>query len=254
MRSISLLKDYFHRSYNHVYRQSLAAIDLDMAWKKEMPMFTFRNEADLSEFRIGSDADIGGYTEAFWGLTPEQTALFWGTLSTKLPPQTPGLPNIAASGYAGVQSRERPLTMLHHPRYDTTLFRYLAIRARGDERQWFVNLQADSLFPTHLWQHRLYFKTPGEWETVLIPFRNFVLTNDGYVQKRQIPLDREKIKTVGFSILRQDGPFSLEVDWIKALNTPQTFGDFDVLSPNEYIDEHGHIHQLPDVCLPPMAV
>ena len=62
-----------------------------------------------------------------------------------------------------------------------------------------------------------------------IPFRDFVLTSHGYVQKRQLEMNRAQVKTVGFSIVRQDGDFSLELDWIKALNTPDTFGDQDMV-------------------------
>ncbi|KAI8801507.1 complex I intermediate-associated protein 30-domain-containing protein [Cladochytrium replicatum] len=137
-----------------------------------------------------------------------------------------------------------PLTLFHRPRLDTTLYRYLAIRARGDSRHWFLNLQADSLYPTHLWQHWIYFKTPGQWETVMIPFQDFVLTANGFVQARQIELDRAKVKTVGFSVVRQPREFSLEVDWIAALNTSTTLGDYDVLEKGTEIDEKGVVRRL----------
>jgi hypothetical protein len=41
-------------------------------------------------------------------------------------------------------------------------------------------------------------------------------------------MDRSKVKTVGFSIVRQDGDFALELDWIKAVNLPNTLGDRDI--------------------------
>jgi NADH dehydrogenase [ubiquinone] 1 alpha subcomplex assembly factor 1 len=43
------------------------------------------------------------------------------------------------------------------------------------------------------------------------------------VQKRQIPMDTSRIRTVGVSILRQDGDFEIEIDWIKAMNTKYVF-------------------------------
>jgi hypothetical protein len=44
-----------------------------------------------------------------------------------------------------------------------------------------------------------------------------------------LPLERDKIKTIGFSVMGPpSGPFYLELDWIKALNTPQTMGDEDI--------------------------
>jgi len=77
-----------------------------------------------------------------------------------------------------------------------------------------------------------------------VPFRDFVLTSYGYVQPRQMAMNREKIKTVGFSIVRQPGDFRLELDWIKALNTKRTFGDHDLFGPGEYIDDQGQLKQL----------
>ena len=51
------------------------------------------------------------------------------------------------------------------------------------------------------------------------------MTNHGIVQDPQIEMYREKVKTIGFSILSQPGPFHLEIDWIKAINTDSTEGN-----------------------------
>lgn len=40
----------------------------------------------------------------------------------------------------------------------------------------------------------------------------------GYVQKNQLAMDTRKIRTIGISLVRQDGPFELEIESIKALN------------------------------------
>ncbi|TPX59007.1 hypothetical protein PhCBS80983_g02803 [Powellomyces hirtus] len=237
---LRVMSSYFKRSWSYVREETVAAVKFDTGWKKEMPMFQFRKVEDLEDWIVGSDADIGGLSEAYWGLTPENSALFWGTISTKVPEGA----KIDRSGYAGVRSQQRPLTLFHRPRYDTTLFRYLAIRAKGDTRQWFVNLQTESIYPSYLWQHRVYFQRPGEWEVIMIPFRDFVLTSNGYVQKRQISMDRSKIKTVGFSLVRQPGDFALEIDWIKAVNSPRTLGDYDILEPGEYLDAQGSLRKL----------
>jgi hypothetical protein len=37
-------------------------------------------------------------------------------------------------------------------------------------------------------------------------------------------MNREKVKTVGFSLLAQPGLFNLEIDYIKAVNTEETEG------------------------------
>lgn len=40
-------------------------------------------------------------------------------------------------------------------------------------------------------------------------------------------MDRSKLKTVGFSIMRQPGEYKLEVESIVAWNSPYTLGDYD---------------------------
>ena len=51
---------------------------------------------------------------------------------------------------------------------DATMYRYLALRVKGDSHQWFVNIGGDTIFPSHIWQHRIYFQTPGEWEIIMV--------------------------------------------------------------------------------------
>ncbi|KAJ3384077.1 hypothetical protein HDU84_003199 [Entophlyctis sp. JEL0112] len=152
----------------------------------------------------------------------ELTALFWGNLNTQVPE---GM-KVERSGYAGIKAKDAPITLFHRPRFDTSRFRYLAVRCKADTRQYFVNIQTDSVYPSFTWQHRLQIERPGEWETM--PFRDFILTAYGNVQKRQLEMDRSRIRNVGFSIVRQDGEFSLELDWIKAVNTERTAGDRDI--------------------------
>lgn len=67
-----------------------------------------------------------------------------------------------------------------------------------------------------------------------IPFKDFILTNNGNIQEDQLEMFRQKVKTVGISIMdRKEGPFSLEVDWIKAMNTEFTEGDLDRIPPKQ---------------------
>ncbi|KXS12114.1 NADH:ubiquinone oxidoreductase complex I intermediate-associated protein 30 [Gonapodya prolifera JEL478] len=196
-------------------------------WRPEMPMYTLNSKEDVDGWIVGTDADLGGKTTASLELTPNNTARFSGVLSTEVPANVPK--HIANLGYAAMRTKTPAFTLLHTPTFDTTLFRYLAVRCRGDGKQWFVNIQTHNPAVEHdLYQHRLYFDTPGEWETVLIPFRDFILTNHGWIQKRQIEMDRMRVRTIGFSIARQPGPFELELDWVKAINTDKTYGDYDL--------------------------
>ena len=93
---------------------------------------------------------------------------------------------------------------------------------------------------TDLWQHRLYFKrNDGQWEDIFvsgleatclltlahagqIPFDNFILTNTGELVQHQITMFRERIRTVGISLLGGNsgvsGPYDLGIHSIRAVN------------------------------------
>ncbi|ORY52515.1 CIA30-domain-containing protein, partial [Rhizoclosmatium globosum] len=203
------LHAYLQRSAKYLQQEASNALKLDgfSSWKRDLPMFQLNSVEALQQFVLGSDADVGGLSEAYWGHTPENTGMFWGKLNTTVPEGS----KFDKSGYAGIKSKERPITLFHRPRFDTSQYRYLAIRCKADSRQYFVNVQTDSIFPSYTWQHRLQ-----------IPFRDFILTAHGHVQKNQLEMDRTKIRSVGWD-------FCLELDWIRAMNTERTWGDRDIL-------------------------
>ena len=70
--------------------------------------------------------------------------------------------------------------------------------------------------------YRLYAKRPGEWETVLIKWNDFVRTNHGMVVEPQTELLRERVKSIGIgSIDRQVGRYDLAIEKIWATNDPE---------------------------------
>jgi hypothetical protein len=107
--------------------------------------------------------------------------------------------------------------LYRHPTWDTSLFRFLSLRVKGDDRRYYINVQTDSLDPIELWQHRLFLRTPGKWETVLIPWGDFLRTRNGRISYKKFDgMDRERVKTVGASLIeRKEGPFCLYVAEIK---------------------------------------
>ncbi|KAI7900876.1 complex I intermediate-associated protein 30-domain-containing protein [Cokeromyces recurvatus] len=226
----------FRKTATEVAESSLKALNMDglRGWQKEMPMASFTSAKDLDAWAIGCDKDIGGFSEAHLDFN-DGHGRFHGHLSLDLPAENK---EIKQSGYAAIRTKVKPQTLFGVPCWDTTLFRYLALHVKGDNRKYFVNIQTDGVVKTDLFQHRLFLRTPGQWETVMIPFRDFILTNNGIVQEDQIEMYREKVKTIGISIMdRQEGPFSLEIDWIKAMNTEFTEGDMDRLPPSAAAEE-----------------
>lgn len=70
-------------------------------WRKELPMATLNNKADLNAWAIGSDKDIGGFSEASLDISPEGYGRFHGNLSLDLPANR----EIEQSGYAAVRTK-----------------------------------------------------------------------------------------------------------------------------------------------------
>lgn len=180
-----------------------------------------------------SDVEIGGVSTAIleWvptgpasssGVPPPSPgapgyARFSGTISTQLPRDRP---EIKRTGYAAFRTRDRPPTLFGKGLWNIDPYVYLALRVRSDGRSYFVNVQTESLIPTDLHQHRLFSKKPpGEWETVLIKWNDFVRTNHGFVVEPQTEIMRQKVKSIGIGLTdRIPGPFELCIERIWATN------------------------------------
>lgn len=98
-------------------------------------------------------------------------------------------------------------------------YAFLALRFKSDGRKYFVNVQTESIVYTDIHQHRLYARKPGEWETVLIKWGEFVRTNYGQVVEPQTEMLTQKVRTVGIGLTdRIPGPFDLAISGIWATN------------------------------------
>ena len=170
-----------------------------------------------------SDADIGGYSTVSLEHVPSTATEpahmhFYGSISTELPRNRP---QIQRSGYAAWRNWERPPTILGRSLWNIDPYTFLGLRVKSDGRHYFVNLQTDTIVPTDIHQHRLYARRPGEWETVLIKWHDFVRTNHGSVVEPQKEMLREKLRTIGIGLIdRVPGPYNLSVSRVWATNDP----------------------------------
>ena len=99
------------------------------------------------------------------------------------------------------------------------MYAFLAIQFKSDGRKYFVNVQTESIVPTDIHQHLLHSKTPGEWETLLIRWNEFVRTNHGQVVEPQREMLTQKVRTVGISLIdRIPGPYDLSISKVWATN------------------------------------
>ncbi|KAF8896204.1 complex I intermediate-associated protein 30-domain-containing protein [Infundibulicybe gibba] len=197
-------------------------------------LFTFNSKADVQQFATGCDGDIGGTSTVHLdfdespanstSIEKPGTGKFWGEMRLGV---RSGLEGKLRGGYAGFRNKQRP-TMFGHLMDDVSNHRYLALRLRlaGDMRthnSYFVNIQTDGPITTDLWQHRLYFQRhDSTWEDLFIPFDNFVRTNSGELSEDQIPMYREKVRSIGISLLGGNsgtaGKYELGIDSIRIVN------------------------------------
>ncbi|GAB7359550.1 hypothetical protein MBLNU230_g6738t1 [Neophaeotheca triangularis] len=220
---------FWRRSMEEFKRQANIAIRMEGLHKpqKPYPLVAFDKQDGIDRCKIMSDADMGGFSKA--GLTFQPAshatqaseddpphALFRGRISTELPPNRP---NIQRSGYAAWRTRDRGVSLFGKLLWDIDPYNFLALRVKSDGRQYMVNIQTESIVPTDLHQHRLTTVSPGEWETVIIPFNAFVRTNYGMVVEPQKEMMRQKVKSVGIGLIdRVQGPFELRIADVAATN------------------------------------
>lgn len=173
-------------------------------------------EESLSRIMVRSDKEMGGFSEANFTIDPDSKAgHFYGNLNLDLPKDNP---EITRSGYAMFRTKDQKESWFSGDSYwDWTEYSLLVLRVKGDRRKYLVNIQANTPLITDLFQHRLFLHHPGEWETVVIPLNDFVMTNWGVIQDGS-ELNKSEVKTVGVGLLdKQYGPFNLKIDWIKVM-------------------------------------
>ncbi|KAG8213051.1 complex I intermediate-associated protein CIA30 [Butyriboletus roseoflavus] len=216
------------------HRQSSAWKARTLPAEHPITLLKLHTQEDVKEIATGCDADIGGTSTLNFALdeSPERnkgsgsptTACFWGDIRLAVRPEFQGR---IRGGYAGFRTKPRP-SLFGEMCDDVSNHQYLGLRLRlgGDPRtrnSYYVNLQTDGPVTTDLWQHRLYFKrNDGGWEDILIPFDNFILTNTGELVQHQITMFRQRIRTVGISMLGGNsgvsGFYDLGIHSIKAVN------------------------------------
>ncbi|KAK5654459.1 hypothetical protein OQA88_7370 [Cercophora sp. LCS_1] len=245
-----LSKGFWGRSADEFQRLSNIVLKLEGIKGPSGPykLFDFDQRDSVTDCKLLSDGDIGGASTSHlsW-VAPERLSLrnpdprgharFHGTISTELPKDKP---DIKRTGYAAFRTRDRKPTVFGRSLWDIDPYTYLALRVKSDGRAYFVNVQTESVIPTDLHQHRLFTKKPGEWETVLIRWSDFVRTNHGFVVEPQTEIMRQKVKSIGVGLTdRIPGPFELCIERIWATN--DLGGDDEVGGEKEVAKKEGEL-------------
>lgn len=199
------------------------------------PLFDFHSSEAVKDCKVLSDRDIGGVSQSYLDWVPPNSrsaenpnshARFHGNISIELPRDKP---DIQRTGFAAWRTLDRKGTIFGRSVWDIDPYVYLALRVKSDGRSYLVNVQTESVVYTDLHQHRLFAKRPGEWETVLIKWSDFVRTNHGFVVEPQTELLKQKVRTIGVGLTdRIPGPFELCIERMWATNDLNEAGAFEI--------------------------
>jgi monofunctional biosynthetic peptidoglycan transglycosylase len=177
----------------------LFAMNLTAA--EETMLFDFRNATNAGGWQIVNDDVMGGVSTSGLHLV-NGTAVFRGAVSLE-----------NNGGFASVRSLPAP-----HELAGCDAF---VVRVRGDGRRYKFTARTDRRFDSAIYQ--VTFPTQeGAWQEHRLAMKDFVPTFRGRVLKGAPPLEPAQLTSVGFLISdKQEGPFRLEIAWIKAIRAPK---------------------------------
>lgn len=154
-------------------------------------------QGDAGAWTTVNDDVMGGRSTSRLTLTEEGTAVFSGFVSLE--------------NNGGFASTRAPLGTL-----DLSEHEGVTLRVRGDGRRYQLR------FRTEEGSRGLAYKgefdtAAGEWQDLHLPFRDFQPSFRGRRPPGAPPLDPGEIRQAGFLIAdNREGPFQLEVAWIRA--------------------------------------
>ncbi len=162
-----------------------------------LTIFDFASPETSGKWMVVNDTVMGGVSGSTLVPSGEDTAIFKGTLSLE-----------NNGGFASVRSYSQDLEL-----DDYASFR---LRIRGDGRRYKLRVRTAGSLDGPAYEAE--FETAGgEWTTVTIPFRDMVATFRGRILRNLPAVEGTEIQQIGLMIAdKREGPFELEVDWIKA--------------------------------------
>lgn len=165
-------------------------------------VFSFDSKSDAEGWPATNDAVMGGISDGRSEITRDGILRFSGRVSLE-----------NNGGFASIRSAsmERDLSA-----YDG-----IVIRVCGDGKRYALTIRTDVRIRAG--SYRVKFDTEADgWHELFLPFADFRATSFGKELPDAPPLDPRRIRSFGFLISdKQDGPFALEVGWIKAASRRQ---------------------------------
>lgn len=180
---------------------ALVLMALTLHPRLEGPLFDFQTAGQIP-WRVVNDSVMGGRSTSQWNVIPGG-ALFQGVVSLE-----------NGGGFASVRSGPVAHDLAHCDGF--------LLRVRGDGRRYKLLARADERLDGALYQAAFHTKK-GEWLELRLPLNEFVPTYRGRRLAGVPPVDPAKVKSFGLLVSdEQEGPFRLELAWIKTLARAST--------------------------------
>lgn len=175
---------------------SLGGVALAEEVENGRTLFSFENAEADKQWQSVNDSVMGGRSEGQFKISKDRTMKFFGSLSLE-----------NNGGFASVRTRPKTLDLRNGDN--------IIVRVRGDGRQYSFNLYVPGRRTA--FSYRASFQTTkDDWIEVELPLDKFVATSFGRVVQNQ-PLDPTKVNGLGILLGdKKPGPFSLEIEWLKA--------------------------------------
>ena len=161
-------------------------------------LFKFDDPNAAKPWQTVNDGVMGGRSNGRFKINDDKKLEFYGTLSLE-----------NNGGFASVRARGVDLGLAKDD--------VIVARVRGDGREYNFNLYSQRTRNSY----RQSFKTKrDEWIEIELPVDKFVATWRGRVFPNE-KLDPSQINGLGIFLGdKKAGPFKLEVEWIKVIQTP----------------------------------
>jgi hypothetical protein len=156
-------------------------------------LFTFEGP-DAASWSVENDGVMGGRSQGFVEVT-DGTLVFTGEVVTE------------GGGFTSVRSARSA---------DLSGYDGIALRVRGGGRTFALDVDDGTRSRGREVTRRGPVPTSDAWKIVRVPFASLEESAHGQ-PVRVDPLDRSAVQSIGIYIIDgKDGPFRLEVDWVRA--------------------------------------
>ena len=141
-----------------------------------------------------------------------------GGVSNSLVAVDTGLQRLSFSGAVSLENNGGfASTRSQWTNYNLGTFDGIALRVRGDGNTYRLRIRTEET-GSGIAYTSLFDTRADTWQEVYIPFSEMVPLYRGYVVNAAGPLNPESIRSFGLMLTdKQEGTFSLEVDWINAV-------------------------------------